>query len=156
MKKIEEYLENIKLHCADEVNEFLTHLRISTEMCSSRAFINILNQITEPFPYLQTEKAFTILERDIQIAIARRRLWLLLNFLSRLKTDKTTDILVNIDASIVSAFSDLKCLKFSLNEYDRNYLKGLTPMYKEGSLFSIATTTTTTTTNYRQQQRHRR
>jgi len=83
MKKIKDYLEIITV--PKENASKLNYLRVTNEMGFHLAFVNILNQITEPVPYMQTHKVFAVLERDVQISIARKRLWLLLHCLSKLK-----------------------------------------------------------------------
>jgi len=120
MKKIKDYLEIITV--PKENASKLNYLRLTNEMGFHLAFVNTLNQITEPFPYMQTHKVFTILERDVQISIARKRLWLLLHCLSKLKKHR---LLFIIDDLIAFAFcnSKQKCLEFSLNGVENNYLE---------------------------------
>ena len=117
MGKVESYLKKIELSTSDKILEYL---RLANGMGFKVAFVNILNQIKQPFPYLQTNKLFTIFERNTQVAIARKRLCLLLECLNKLKTNP--GIQTCIDASIVSAFPDAKQVYFSLNEYEKIYI----------------------------------
>ena len=116
MRKVESYLEEIELSTSDRILEYL---RVASGMDFEVAFDNILNQINESFPYLQTNKLFTILERKTQVVIARKRLYLLLQCLNKLKTIPT-GIQKCIDGSIVSVFPDAEQLFQELwtNDYE--------------------------------------
>ena len=124
MKKIEEYLEKLNLGHYTNLDKVLKYLRLANEMGFQLAFVNILNQMINPFPFLQTRKMFVILERSVQVVIARKRLWVLLKCLNQLRA-LPEDVLDIIEASIASTFSDSKqkCEKFSLNKVENIYLK---------------------------------
>ena len=98
-------------------------MRLANQMGFQVAFVNILNQLDEPFPYLQTNKFFTILERNIQVAIAGKRLSLLLGCLNKLNP-LPTGIQESINASIVSAFPDAKHVykDFRMNDCEKDYI----------------------------------
>ena len=87
--EIESYLSTVKL---TDIDLILEYLQISKKMeFKNEVENNLVNQISDYFPKIQSSSLFTLLERRIQIDIAKKRLGSLM--LSNRVNEKTTDLL---------------------------------------------------------------
>lgn len=132
--RIENYLSHAKIFGTDLLLEYM---QLSKNMnFKFEVVTNLLNQFSDHFPKIQSSPLFVSVDRHIQILVARKRLFYLLEGIDQ--NIKTT-FLNKEDFGLLSIFKDLyqSFIRFNFNSVELEEIK----KHKKSTLAVVNTTT---------------
>ena len=130
--RIENYLLHAKIRNTDLLLEYM---QLSKKMdFKFKVVTNLINQFTDYFPIIQTSPFFASIDRQLQILVARKRLFYLLEGIDQ----NTKTIFLNKEGfGLLSIFEDSyqSLIGFSLNPVELKELKKPTPSVSQSNFF---------------------
>ena len=117
-ERIKDYIKETNCYWKSTVFKCL---KLSEEMNFGQSVNeSLINELHENFPILQTSTRFMSLSSQMQILIARKRLWLLLRFMK----EDNREVLLNEEGyGFLSIFEGQKVFNFKYNGMEKHYIE---------------------------------